>query len=381
MEAYWDARSTATAITTEDGTMLWSSPTWQDLVHAPHAWTGTDAGDAPHPQSLPEFLERCLSKVTSPNPCRYIAENSRLSQPSWDLNIKPLPGVTPALRVIELTPRVSEKNSTEGKEAGTLLLVDDEPNILNALRRSLRRSGHRILTASSGAEGLEILEQEDIDIIVSDQRMPNMTGVEFLRRARERWPQTVRISLSGYTDLKSISDAINEGAVFKYITKPWEDTTLLATLEDAFMRKRSTDQTHRLQLALTQANEELVRVNARLTTLLSEREGLMATGQATLETTHKVFSALPVPVLGLDSEGMIAIVNDAAETLLGPGLLGSQGNECLPTELDSLISKRCVGPSLFAHAGQLFRIICTPLGHGTAVVGTVLTLLEVKDKP
>ena len=85
-----------------------------------------------------------------------------------------------------------------------LLLVDDEENILRSLKRTLRRDGYNIYTADGGAKGLEILDQQDIGVIVSDQRMPGMIGAEFLSKARERYPTTVRIMLSGYTELNSV---------------------------------------------------------------------------------------------------------------------------------------------------------------------------------
>jgi CheY-like chemotaxis protein len=90
----------------------------------------------------------------------------------------------------------------------TLLLVDDEDSIVSALRRLLRRDGYHIVTANSGAQGLQRLAENSVDVIVSDQRMPGMTGVEFLRRAKELYPDTVRMVLSGYTELQSITDAI-----------------------------------------------------------------------------------------------------------------------------------------------------------------------------
>ena len=115
------------------------------------------------------------------------------------------------------------EQATTATRMRTLLLVDDEENILAAMRRVLRREGYRILTAGSGQEGLELLAANPVDVIVSDQRMPNMSGVEFLRQARAMYPETVRIVLSGYTELQSITDAINEGAIYKFLTKPWED--------------------------------------------------------------------------------------------------------------------------------------------------------------
>ncbi|MBD9391502.1 EAL domain-containing protein [Acidovorax sp. ACV01] len=118
--------------------------------------------------------------------------------------------------------------------AKRILIVDDEPSILASMRRLLRRDGYDILTANSAKEGFEILAQHEIQVILSDQRMPEMSGTEFLSRARELYPDTIRIVLSGYTDLESISDAINRGAIYKFLTKPWDDELLRDNIREAF---------------------------------------------------------------------------------------------------------------------------------------------------
>lgn len=119
-------------------------------------------------------------------------------------------------------------------EQKNLLLVDDEASILSAMKRSLRHEGYGIFTAGSAREGLEILARHEIQVILSDQRMPEMSGTEFLARARDLYPETIRMILSGYTDLESISGAVNRGAIYKFLTKPWEDEHLRETLRDAF---------------------------------------------------------------------------------------------------------------------------------------------------
>jgi diguanylate cyclase (GGDEF)-like protein len=118
----------------------------------------------------------------------------------------------------------------------TVLLVDDEPNILSSLQRLLRRDGYRILTAGSGAQGLELLALHRVQVILSDQRMPGMSGSEFLGRAGELYPDTVRIMLSGYTDLRCVTESVNRGAIYKFLTKPWEDDDLRADVRAAFQR-------------------------------------------------------------------------------------------------------------------------------------------------
>jgi EAL domain-containing protein (putative c-di-GMP-specific phosphodiesterase class I)/CheY-like chemotaxis protein len=123
----------------------------------------------------------------------------------------------------------------------TLLLVDDEANVLSSLRRALQREGYRILTASSAREALELLATEKVGVIVSDQRMPEMTGTELLGRVKLMYPRVVRIVLSGHTDLATITDAVNRGAVYKFLTKPWEHGVLRDTLREAFERHECAD--------------------------------------------------------------------------------------------------------------------------------------------
>ncbi len=119
-------------------------------------------------------------------------------------------------------------------KARTLLVVDDEQNILNSLTRLLRREGFNILTAKSPTEAFELLAKHPVQVILSDQRMPDMSGTEFFARVRQLYPDTIRIVLTGYTDLESVTGAINRGAIYKFLTKPWDDDTLREQIREAF---------------------------------------------------------------------------------------------------------------------------------------------------
>jgi diguanylate cyclase (GGDEF)-like protein/PAS domain S-box-containing protein len=116
----------------------------------------------------------------------------------------------------------------------TLLLVDDEPNILNSLSRLLRREAYQILTATSPAQAFDLLAKHPVQVILSDQRMPEMSGTEFFSRVRQLYPETIRIVLTGYTDLDSVTGAINRGAIYKFLTKPWDDDLLREQVREAF---------------------------------------------------------------------------------------------------------------------------------------------------
>jgi diguanylate cyclase (GGDEF)-like protein len=127
-------------------------------------------------------------------------------------------------------PRVPVDNEA----AATLLLVDDEGNVISALKRLLRRENYRVLTAASGEEALALLAEHEVGVILTDQRMPGMTGTELLARARAMHPNTVRMVLSGFTGLESLTEAINRGEIFKFLTKPWEESELLEAIRQAF---------------------------------------------------------------------------------------------------------------------------------------------------
>src|SRR5574341_1327163 len=102
-----------------------------------------------------------------------------------------------------------------------LLIVDDEPFVLSALTRLLRRDGYEVVTAPGPNRGIEVLQAQGVGVIISDYRMPEMDGVEFLRRAREVVPDAIRIILSGYAETHAILSAVNDGGIHKYLTKPW----------------------------------------------------------------------------------------------------------------------------------------------------------------
>ncbi len=146
----------------------------------------------------------------------------------------------------------------------TLLFVDDEPNILSALQRLFRPLGYRIFTAGGGAQGLEVLAREKVDLVVSDMRMPQMDGADFLARVAERWPDTVRILLTGYADLSSAVSAINQGGIYRYLSKPWEDNDIKLTVQHALEKMQLRALVERQNTELKELNTGLeARVRAR----------------------------------------------------------------------------------------------------------------------
>jgi DNA-binding NtrC family response regulator len=107
-------------------------------------------------------------------------------------------------------------------ENRTLLFVDDEENVLRSLQRGLMDEPYNLLFADSGQKALEILEKNEVHVIVTDMRMPEMSGLDLLRIVKQKYPKIVRLVLSGYTQVTTLLTAINQGEIFKFITKPWK---------------------------------------------------------------------------------------------------------------------------------------------------------------
>ena len=146
---------------------------------------------------------------------------------------RPLPPREMADMLVSNRALPAEPESTESSRQ-TLLLVDDDVNVLSSLHRLFRRDNYRILTALSPAEGFEMLALHQVHVVVCDQRMPIMSGTEFLSKVKEMYPDTIRIILSGYTGLDAVLDSINRGAIYRFYTKPWDDTQLRDNIRLAF---------------------------------------------------------------------------------------------------------------------------------------------------
>ncbi len=183
-----------------------------------------------------------------------------------------------------------------------ILCVDDEPNVLNALKRLFLDEPYIILTATSGQEGLEIIEKEDVQIIISDYRMPGMNGVDFLKEARKKWPDTVRIVLSGYADAAAIVSAINEGQIYKFVPKPWNDEELKVTISNAIERYHLFKKNMELTEELQRKNDELTRLNKELKSHLEFRSKALSIQQ-------NILDAMPVGIIGIDFNNTIVLCN------------------------------------------------------------------------
>ncbi len=224
-----------------------------------------------------------------------------------------------------------------------ILCVDDEKNVLRALERSFLDDDYEIHTAPDADEGLEILKSvSPIQIVISDYRMPGTNGVDFLRAVCENWPDTVRIVLSGYADMAAVVSAVNEGQIYKFIPKPWNDDDLRITIANAleryFLQKKN------LQLAdeLKGKNEELREINLNLDRTIEERTSELRFQNRVLTHSQHILDSLPVGVLGIDADGLIVQCNRCGAKLLtedGTSLIGTYASELLPESLRVVIDR------------------------------------------
>lgn len=145
-----------------------------------------------------------------------------------------------------------------------VLLVDDEENILNSLRRLLRGQPYDLVMANGGAQALQLFEEQPFDLVVSDARMPGMDGATLLAEIHKRSPQCMSILLTGYADIQTITTAINEGQIYRYLSKPWNDEELMLAIRQALAFQFAERERERLQQLTQEQNKQLAALNESL---------------------------------------------------------------------------------------------------------------------
>ncbi len=255
-----------------------------------------------------------------------------------------------------------------------VLCVDDEVSILSALKRLLRKEEYTLLTASSAEEGIELLKQTTVQVVVSDQRMPGLTGVEFLQRVKEMHPETIRVILSGYADLSVMVEAINKGEIYRFLSKPWNDEELKITIRQALDHYNLLEQRSSLLEQVEANNQELTRLNSLLVEKIAQRTHLLALSQEIMES-------VPLPVVGISRERMVVLVNRAAVEYGASRQVdiypGAEVDEFLPDDINEKLKKcPCHDNSGFTLVEEwsgrktVFRF--KPLKSEESVVGCIL---------
>lgn len=263
-----------------------------------------------------------------------------------------------------------------------ILCVDDERNVLKALRRLfMDEENYDIMVAESGEEGLEILEKEgNIKLVVSDYRMPGMNGVEFLAKVYEKWPDTIRIVLSGYADTAAVVEAINLGQIYKFIPKPWNDEELKSAISTSLQHQELQSQNNRLNEELQKTNDQLKEINENLEHIVQQRTEALEIRNRVLQISQGVLDVLPLVVICVDAEGMIVQCNDFARDVFPHGMMGPLGNDrhdIFPVEINALIDQAESTVAVKAEVairGKGYRVEVRRL-HDTLSQGFVIALI------
>jgi two-component system NtrC family sensor kinase len=198
----------------------------------------------------------------------------------------------------------------EGRPESTVLVVDDDEHVRRTLGRILRgRFRGKVVLAADAQEGLAFLGREGIQAVVSDYRMPGMSGVEFLRVVKERWPAVQRVLLTGQADSSAIEEAINQAEIFRFIWKPWDDAHLLATLQSAVDQYWIVEENHRLQRLVAERNDELEALNRDLDARLAQRSAALVRAAQEWRAT---FDAIGDPLAILRAGGCEVVRSNTA---------------------------------------------------------------------
>jgi DNA-binding NtrC family response regulator len=271
----------------------------------------------------------------------------------------------------------------ESTTKARVLFVDDEPRILNTMRM-LFRGSYDVLVAESGAKALELLKTNAVDVIVSDQRMPGMTGIEMLRQARELNPNAMRILLTGYSDLNAIIGSINDGEIFRFVNKPWFDEDLTSTLQRAVEAAKATRAVSEAEAkaeakeAATPSATKKPETQLSGVLVLDDNPTVPQKIQDILGAKHHVFGATTMQeaVDVLEREKIGVVISDTRVQDNPVTALISALKQQRPEVVSIILTERADAESAInlINQGQIYRFITKPIQDGQCkiMVGSAL---------
>ena len=210
-----------------------------------------------------------------------------------------------------------------------VLIVDDEPNVAKSVNRLLMSVGYDTTVVQGGDEALDLLQSgHQFNVVVSDQRMPKMTGAQLFEKMQQQYPLIKRILLTGYTDLDSLRAAVNNGHIYRFLLKPWDDDELIQSVTDAAAANKLSLENQRL-------NQELKEMNSTLEERIDQKTRVLKMNLNALERYEDILEQTPIGIMCVSEEDMVVLANNAARDMLQfrTALEGLKYNEVLPEEL------------------------------------------------
>lgn len=235
--------------------------------------------------------------------------------------------------------------SVPGEPRPRVLIVDDEEGILSSLRRLLRREAYELITVANAKEALRVMEEQPVSLLISDYRMPGMSGTDLLLEVQRRWPETLRIVLSGYSEVKAIISAINEGAVYKFITKPWNDEEIKLHVRRALEQHALRAENQRMAREISLQNQRLRELNEQLDQRAADASRGLTFAQETLEM-------IDAGVVTIDVTGLVVTANREAVRLLA-GRSGHCAGESAQRVLPETLWQAVSAEHLTASSGRV----------------------------
>ncbi len=265
-----------------------------------------------------------------------------------------------------------------------VLCVDDEKNVLRALERSLRKEHYNVFTASSGKAGLEILKGLKVQLIVADFRMPEMNGVDFLKKAKNKQPDAIRMLLSGYASIDMVVKAVNQAEIFKILSKPWSEVQLRQEINLALQHWELVQKNRKLNRQIDDQLQKLREMNEQLEVLLDKRTREIIIKNQALELSHQILDNLPIPAFAVATEGFIVYMNKSAGELFhGEHVkpIGKKIDEVFSGEIAGMISETISSrkPGVldnYAYKNKTFMVRSSIVEDNYAVRGATAIFIE-----
>ncbi len=239
----------------------------------------------------------------------------------------------------------------EQKNQPYILCVDDEPGIARAIRRILKTEPVNVLIAASGPEGLDILRKQTVSLILTDYRMPEMNGIEFLEQAAPLCPDAFRMILTGYAEAHVLVEAVNRGQIYKILYKPFQEEDIKLTVRSGLEHHARNCENRVLLEELAQRNKQLAILNQKLKTGLEGTKADLTISSTALGMAQQLLNEIPAAVIGMEPSGQIVFANRLANIWFAPqtplrisSLVGTWTSDVLPEPIQEHLKEMIAAP-------------------------------------